>query len=207
MPGNAVSASAAASGVPSRRAKASVGQAWASAIRLSARRPMMPSEAMSSRLAAAMRSGVGNSRPQPSGASARGSPKRSTERPASVRAAATVTCWPSTARTLSSKRSRQPGSLCPGTPPAPSAAPIASGSASRSSQRRSSGSRDPTAGHSVAESSTLTSPARSKRTRSQPAWRRPAWSSARERVMLSASTRSTPATARGARNASTPATS
>jgi hypothetical protein len=43
-----------------------------------------------------------------------GSPKARAKRPASVRAAFTVICWPSTARTASSKPSKAPGRRNPG---------------------------------------------------------------------------------------------
>ena len=68
---------------------------------------------------------------------AMGSPKRSAKRRASVRAAATVTCWPSTARTTISKLSTHPGRRRPGPPGRPArASSMVSGEASRSSQRR-----------------------------------------------------------------------
>ena len=74
-------------------------------------------------------------------------PKRSTRRRASVRAPATVTCWPSTARTASSKPSTLPGRRRPGAPgSSASAASIASGAASRSSQRRTAAITAPLAG-------------------------------------------------------------
>ena len=69
---------------------------------------------------------------------ASGVPKRSTSRVVSVRAAATVTCWPRTARTASSKPSSVPGTRRPASAgkSAPSTAWMAAGSASRSSQAR-----------------------------------------------------------------------
>ena len=70
--------------------------------------------------------------------------KRPAIRPASVRAAATLTCWPTIARTAISNPSKQPGTRSPGrratsgasAGSAASAGPIRSGSASRSSRSR-----------------------------------------------------------------------
>ena len=73
-----------------------------------------------------------------------GSPKRAASRPASVLAPRTVTCWPSTARTATSKGSQAPGTRSPGRRASEAAslgsraswAAIGSGSASRSKRRR-----------------------------------------------------------------------
>jgi hypothetical protein len=78
---------------------------------LLARCPVGPARRL---LACASTAGAGNRREQlrATGVSM-GSPKRSTSRCASVRAAATVICWPSTARTASSKPSSVPGTRRP----------------------------------------------------------------------------------------------
>ena len=68
---------------------------------------------IASPLAAASAEGVGNSRSSPGMGVATGSPNACTSRAPSVRAAATVTCWPSTARTASSNPSSAPGTRTP----------------------------------------------------------------------------------------------
>ena len=69
---------------------------------------------------------------------ANGSPKACAIRFVNVQAAATVTCWPTMARTATSNPSTQPGTRMPSVPAkcAPSTALMAAGSASRSSAAR-----------------------------------------------------------------------
>src|SRR5205814_1735637 len=70
-----------------------------------------PIEASSASASAA---GAGKRCVRPSFARSTGVPKARTSRPASVVAPRTVTCWPSTARTASSKASHAPGTRNPG---------------------------------------------------------------------------------------------
>ncbi|EEF23144.1 conserved hypothetical protein [Ricinus communis] len=87
---------------------------------------------------------------------ATGAPKRAAMRPASVRAAATLICWPSTARTAISKPSKAPGRRNPGAPAAsgPRAAATASGSQARSNSSRSRATTAPITGASDGASRT-----------------------------------------------------
>ena len=98
----------------------------------------MPNCPSASGLAAASVAGLGNSRFSPAKGVSRGSPNCCTRRATRVREAATVICWPSTARTASSKPSSVPGTRKPSpcVKRACSSWLMACGSASRSSQAR-----------------------------------------------------------------------
>ncbi len=99
---------------------------------------------IAARSASASDSGVGNRCVSPPSGPARGVPARATSRAASVRAAATLICWPSTARVAISAPSTAPGSRSPGafatngprSGSVPSCSAMACGSASRSNNRR-----------------------------------------------------------------------
>ena len=122
-----------------------------SATIVAARAPGMPSFASSSTLARASSAAVGKTRSSP-GPSSTARPKRAASRPASVVAAFTVTCWPSTARTAVSNGSNAPGTRSPGraatsgarSGSAESTSAIRSGLASRSKSARSRGTIAPT---------------------------------------------------------------
>ena len=91
---------------------------------------------MSAGSAAASTAALGNSRSSPVKGVAMGAPKRCTRRWHSVRAAATLTCWPSTTRTAVSKPSQLPGRRMParaGPGTLASTGSMAAGSASRQS--------------------------------------------------------------------------
>ena len=98
----------------------------------------MPSWPSASPSAAANTAGVGNSLSSPGQGVSTGAPNCRTRRSARVRAAATVICWPSTARTASSKPSSVPGTRRPSPlgKKGCSTALMAAGSASRSSRAR-----------------------------------------------------------------------
>ncbi len=69
----------------------------------------MPSSPMDSGVAAAIVAASGKQRCRPGQGVSTGAPKRSMSRRVSVRAAATVTCWPRTMRAAVSKPSKLPG--------------------------------------------------------------------------------------------------
>ena len=86
-----------------------------SAIRQRARLPTIPSAAMSSAATPAMPRRAGREPIEFADKASRWrSPNASAQRPAMVVAAFTDTCWPSTARTASSKPSNAPGTRSPG---------------------------------------------------------------------------------------------
>ena len=66
------------------------------------------------RAASAMRAAVGKTVVSEAKGVSSGSPNAAAKRPATVRAAATVTCWPRIARTATSKPSNAPGTRRPG---------------------------------------------------------------------------------------------
>ncbi len=142
IPGRSRSVRSASSrSAPTSRTRRPLASAAASASR-AARRP--PGRGRSAGSAARSASGVGKSCATPPDGVRSDSPNRSASRPARVRAPATETCWPRTARMPVSAGSTVPGTRLPGerrtsrprTGSGRSASMIATGSASRSMRRR-----------------------------------------------------------------------
>ena len=143
MPGSSASRAVVSAGpAPGSRLSRPAAAAVASARSVRCRLVVRPSP---DRSAPASSAGLGNSAVSPAGLpGGAGGPCCAASRPANVRAAATETCWPSTARTASSNPSKLPGTRSPGrartsgasSSSAASAASMAAGSASASSSLR-----------------------------------------------------------------------
>ena len=164
IPGSAAIAAASSSGAAPKSMPRS-SQARASARSVAWRAPVMPRP---SRFAPARFAGPGKRSVRPSVPPAIAIPALSTSRRASVQPAATLTCWPSTARTAHSNTSHAPGMRSPGrsrtsgpiSGSVASSTPMRAGSAARSNARRATEAscRSEAGGAPVTRSSSASSP-------------------------------------------------